>query len=119
LVFLSGCSHPTLCTIEENKRGKHVKTFVIDMREKELVAGPWVQNNVESGASKLIPIPSPINGVIVVGNTTITYLTGTGNIQSLIMKRTIITAYSMIDTDASRILLGNLIDIMNLMVTVT
>jgi len=106
--FLHGCPRPTLCMLHEDNRGnRHIKTFVVDMRDKELISGPWTQNNVEHGASLLIPVPSPTNGVILVGQTTITYLSGTGNVQSVAIQQTQIRTYGSINSDGTRYLLGD------------
>jgi DNA damage-binding protein 1 len=106
--FLHGCVRPTICILyEDNRMNRHIKTSVIDMREKELAPGPWTQTNVEHGARLLIPVPSPTNGVILVGETTITYLSGTGNVQSVAMQNTQICSFGIINSDGSRFLLGD------------
>ena len=92
---------------EDSRTNRHVKTYVIDMREKELAPGPWPQSNVESGARLIIPVPSPTMGAIVVGETTITYFSGTGNVQSVAIQRTQLCSYGSIDSDGSRYLLGD------------
>ncbi len=56
--FLHGQDMPTLAVLyEDNKQKRHVKTYVINLKEKELVKGPWSQPNVESGASLLHSLP--------------------------------------------------------------
>lgn len=108
LKFLHGCPRPTICILFEDNRGaRNLKTYVLDMRDKELTQGPWQQNNVEHGAHLLIPVPSPTNGVIVVGETTVTYLSGTGSVQSVAIEGTHIVTYGMIDADGSRYLLSD------------
>ena len=86
---------------------RHIKTYVVDMREKELTPGPWAQSNVEHGARMLIPVPSPTNGVLLIGETTITYLSGTGNLQSVAIQHTQICSYGAINADGTRYLLGD------------
>ena len=106
--FLYGCARPTVCILyEDNRMHRHIKTLVIDMRDKELVRGPWTQPNVEHGARLLIPVPSPTNGVILIGETTISYLSGSGDVQSVAMQSTQICAYGTINSDGSRYLLGD------------
>lgn len=108
LKFLYGCPRPTICMLyEDSRNNRHIKTFVVDMREKELAPGPWAQSNVEHGAKLLIPVPSPTNGVIIVGETTITYLSGTGNVQSVAIQHTQICSYGAINSDGTRYLLGD------------
>jgi hypothetical protein len=49
---------PTLAVLyEDNKQKRHVKTYVINLKDKELAKGPWSQPNVESGASLLHSLP--------------------------------------------------------------
>ena len=106
--FLHGCPRPTVCILyEDNRNHRHLKTSVVDMRDKELAPGPWAQSNVEHGARLLIPVPSPTNGVILVGETTITYISGTGNVQSVALQSTQICCYGTIEKDGSRYLLGD------------
>jgi DNA damage-binding protein 1 len=108
MTFLYGCARPTLCVLYEDARGnRNIKTYVIEQREKELMPGPWQQSNVEHGAQLLIPVPAPAGGVLVVGETTVTYLNGAGNVQSVAIEGTQILTYGMIDSDGSRYLLGD------------
>jgi DNA damage-binding protein 1 len=81
---------------------------VVDLRDKELLPGSWSQNNVDNLARLLIPIPSPSNGVVVVGETTILYTNGAGNIQSVAIQQTQVCTYCQIDADGSRYLLGDI-----------
>ncbi len=56
--FLHGQDLPTLAVLyEDNKQKRHVKTYIINLKDKELVKGPWSQPNVESGASLLHSLP--------------------------------------------------------------
>jgi hypothetical protein len=56
--FLHGQDMPTLAVLyEDNKQKRHVKTHVINLKDKELNKGPWSQPNVESGASLLLCLP--------------------------------------------------------------
>ncbi len=38
--------------------------------------GPWQQPHVDSGAEQLVPVPSPLGGVLVVGENAVSYLGG-------------------------------------------
>ena len=40
---------------------------------QELDDGPWHQANLEAGSSKIIPVPAPLGGAIVVGESVLTY----------------------------------------------
>jgi len=107
--FLYGYNRPVLCMLyEDNRNARHVKTYYIDSREKELVSGPWNQQNVDFSASYLIPVPAPIGGVLVIGMTTITYLQGSsGNLQTVEISPTQICAVGRIDNAGTRYLLGD------------
>lgn len=38
--------------------------------------GPWQQPHVDSGAQQLVPVPSPLGGVLVLGENAVSYLGG-------------------------------------------
>ena len=64
-----------LCLLQD-QHGRHVKTYEISLRDKELTKGPWKQDNVETEASMLIAVPSPYGGALIVGQESITYHKG-------------------------------------------
>lgn len=110
LKFIYGCSRPTICILhEEHRKGRHITTFTLDLRDRELIQGPWSQKYVDQTAKFLIPVPSPTNGVIVVGENLISYVSGSGSgdVQSAVMGNTEICSYGRIDKDGSRYLLGD------------
>ena len=79
MVFLHGHSKPTLCLLHADDDGhKKIETFVVEVRDKELIAGPWKHTTVDSGAHTLIPVEGS-GGVVVVAETTITYYGGSNN----------------------------------------
>ena len=41
---------------------------------QEFVEGPFSQNNLDPGASMIIPVPGPTGGLIVVGESVIMYV---------------------------------------------
>lgn len=106
--FIHGCSRPTLCLLyEDNRRTRHVKTIAIDMREKTSITSSLQRDNVEFTACMLIPVPSPINGVLVVGINTITYVSAAGVVQTVEISPALPTTYCQIDPAGSRYLIGN------------
>lgn len=129
--FLYGYPRPTICLLYEDNRGsRHLVTHSIDLRERELVEGPWSQTNVEFGARLLIPVPIKYGGgVVLIGQSTITYLShpvnradsqnrhqtlgsnaGTVFQTSVGISRTHITSYCLIednDENICRYLLGD------------
>lgn len=58
--FLHGCTNPTLIVIHQDVNGRHIKTHEINMRDKEFMKIAWKQDNVETEATMLIPVPSPL-----------------------------------------------------------
>ncbi|XP_053613345.1 DNA damage-binding protein 1 [Plodia interpunctella] len=109
LEFLHGCCNPTLILIHQDLNGRHIKTHEINLREREFMKIPWKQDNVETEASILIPVPSPIGGAIVIGQESIVYHDG----QSYVavappqIKSTPIVCYCRVDTRGLRYLLGD------------
>lgn len=74
--FLHGCVNPTIILIHHDLNGRHVKTHEISLREKEFLKIAWKQDNVESEASIIIPVPSPLCGAIIIGQESILYHDG-------------------------------------------
>lgn len=108
--FLHGCSNPTIILIHQDYNGRHIKTHEINLRDKEFIKVPWKQDNVETEASILIPVPSPLGGAIVIGQESIVYHDG----QSYVavappqIKLTPINCYCRVDTRGLRYLLGDI-----------
>lgn len=75
--FLHGCANPTIILIHQDVNGRHVKTHEISLREKQFVKIPWRQDNIETDASIIIPVPSPLEGAIIIGQESIMYHDGT------------------------------------------
>eukprot|EP01105_Mastigella_eilhardi_P017926 TRINITY_DN4133_c0_g1_i1.p1 TRINITY_DN4133_c0_g1~~TRINITY_DN4133_c0_g1_i1.p1 ORF type:complete len:1128 (+),score=278.84 TRINITY_DN4133_c0_g1_i1:36-3419(+) len=92
---------------QDHKDARHVKTYELNLRKKTMTDGPWSLANVESGTTMLIPIPQPLGGVIVVGEQTITYHSGTtdGGYKSHSIPATAMLVNGRIDADGSRHLL--------------
>lgn len=77
VAFLHGCSKPTIAVLhQDTKEARHVKTYEIDLKTKDLVAGPWAQSDLEGGTSRVIPVPAPLGGAILLGETVIVYVNG-------------------------------------------
>lgn len=74
--FLYGCVNPTLIVIHQDINGRHIKTHEINLRDKEFMKVAWKQDNVETEATMLIPVPSPLGGAIVIGQESIVYHDG-------------------------------------------
>ena len=112
--FLHGTSKPTIAVLYiDTKDAVHIKTYEIGLREKEFISSPWAQNDLEGGSNKIIPVPAPIGGVIVLGEETIVYLNKRDDETDVFLKainipeRASIVCYGAIDPDGSRYLLGD------------
>ena len=103
MVFLHGLPKPSLAMLyEDSKEGRHLKTYEVLLREKDLSDGPWPQVNVEAGATMLVAIKS--GGVLVIGETSITYLSGS-DFKAIAVPFMVVRACEPIDD--SRFLLGD------------
>lgn len=108
LVCLHGQTQPTICMLYEDERAtRHIKTYIPNFKDKTMTPGTWSQSNVENGASLLIPVPAPLNGVIVVGRGMIVYHNGT-EFKAVKIQPTVIETYSRLENDGKRYLLGDM-----------
>ncbi|RUS91294.1 hypothetical protein EGW08_000908 [Elysia chlorotica] len=110
MAFLYGCQTPTVALIYQDQSGRHVKTYEISLREKNFQKGPWKQENVETMAAMLIPVPEPFGGCVILGQESITYHNGDNYIAiaPAQIKLSPINCYGKVDANGSRYLLGNL-----------
>lgn len=108
--FLHGCANPTVILIHQDLNGRHVKTHEISLRDKEFVKIPWKQDNVETEASILIPVPSPLCGAIVIGQESILYHDGNTPVivAPSVIKQSTIICYAKVDASGLRYLLGDM-----------
>eukprot|EP01114_Cavostelium_apophysatum_P022802 TRINITY_DN8377_c0_g1_i1.p1 TRINITY_DN8377_c0_g1~~TRINITY_DN8377_c0_g1_i1.p1 ORF type:complete len:965 (-),score=280.18 TRINITY_DN8377_c0_g1_i1:487-3381(-) len=116
--FLHGMTKPSIAILYQEKESRHVKTYEVNVRDKELPEITALRlPNVENGASLLIPLPLPLGGVAVIGETTITYHSATTT-KSIAMSPTIVKAFAKVDVDASRAryLLGDHLGILYMLV---
>jgi len=61
---------------QDSQDARHVKTYKVQMKEKDFGEGPWLQSNLDNGAGLLIPVPLPLGGAIIIGEQTIVYYNG-------------------------------------------
>lgn len=110
LDFLHGCPNPTIILIHQDMNGRHIRTHEISLKEKEFVKMPWKQDNVETEASMVIPVPEPLCGAIVIGQESILYHDGTTYfaVAPPIIEQSTIVCYARVDTNGSRYLLGDM-----------
>ncbi|KAK4488128.1 hypothetical protein RD792_003870 [Penstemon davidsonii] len=114
--FLYGCPKPTIAVLyQDNKDARHVKTYAVTLKDKDFVEGPWSQNNLDNGAELLIPVPSPLCGVLIIGEETIVYCSASA-FKAIPIRLSITRAYGRVDTDGSRYLLGDHNGLLHLLV---
>ncbi|KAL9892987.1 DNA damage-binding protein pic [Glossina fuscipes fuscipes] len=108
--FLYGCINPTIIVIHKDNDGRHVKTHEINLREKEFTKIAWKQDNVETEATMLIPVPTPLGGAIVIGRESIVYHDGNSYhaVAPSTFKQSTINCYARVDSKGQRYLLGNM-----------
>ncbi len=58
--------------------------------QQELCEGSWSQQNLDAGAALVIPVASPLGGALVVGESVVTYLSGSQSSRSAALKQTIV-----------------------------
>ncbi|PFX32002.1 DNA damage-binding protein 1 [Stylophora pistillata] len=94
----------------KDPHGRHVKTYEIVLRDKEFSKGPWKQDNVEVEASRVIAVPEPLGGALIIGQESITYHKGANYhaIAPPALKQSTITCYGKIDANGSRYLMGDM-----------
>ena len=99
--FLHGCAQPTIVLLHQDNNGRHVKTHEISLKDREFVKVPWKQDNVESEASMLIPVPDPYGGCIIIAAESIVYHNGSyfQAIAPQNMQQSTIICYARIDKD--------------------
>lgn len=86
-------SLPTLAILyQDAHEDRHVTTYVINARANTKAAGTIARMNVEPGANILVPIPSPYNGLLVVGEQSIMYLQPLHTPVTIYMEATVIKA---------------------------
>ncbi|GLT67385.1 hypothetical protein SLA2020_396990 [Shorea laevis] len=114
--FLYGCSKPTIVVLyQDNKDARHIKTYEVSLKDKDFVEGPWAQNNLDNGASLLIPVPPPLCGVLIIGEETIVYCSANA-FKAIPIRPSITKAYGRVDADGSRYLLGDHAGFLHLLV---
>jgi DNA damage-binding protein 1 len=110
VAFLYGCDEPTICVLfENNEYARYVKTYVVDVRDRQLLSGEAAPVKVDDNATMIIPVPAPAKGYLVIAQRTITYMNKNGaGMQSTVMGAKQFTAFGTIDEDGSRFLLGDM-----------
>ncbi|XP_050444479.1 DNA damage-binding protein 1 [Adelges cooleyi] len=108
--FLYGCANPTILVIHQDTMGRHIKAKELSIKDKEFVKTPWKQENVETEASIIIPVPEPLCGAIVIGRESVLYHNGSFfiAISPPVIKQSTIICYTRVDPEGTRYLLGDM-----------
>ncbi|KAK3268005.1 DNA damage-binding protein 1 [Cymbomonas tetramitiformis] len=116
MAFLHDTAKPTIAVLyEDPKEQRHVKTYEVNLKEKEFNEGPWCQSHLDGGSSMIIPVPAPLGGVVIIGERTILYLNSPAEgeprdkpyVKASPMRVTITKAFGKVDPDGSRWLLSD------------
>ncbi|WZZ43295.1 hypothetical protein YC2023_039554 [Brassica napus] len=71
--FLYGCDVPTVAVLCQDAEGAHAKTYYVSQTGSVPVTGPWTRDNIDQSAGLLIALPTPLCGVLIVGEELIVY----------------------------------------------
>jgi DNA damage-binding protein 1 len=108
-LHISG-ANPTVAFVYQETNSRNVKTYEINVKEKEFAKGPWKQDGVESEASILIAVPEPFGGALIVGQESICYHNGEKYVAVAPpqLRESTVTCYCKIDPNGARYLLGDM-----------
>jgi DNA damage-binding protein 1 len=86
-------SLPTLAILYQDAHdGRHVTSYVINVRANTKAAGTIARTTVEPGANLLVPVNAPYKGLVVIGEQSIVYLQPMNNPITTYMEATVIKA---------------------------
>jgi DNA damage-binding protein 1 len=107
VVFLHGRRKLTISVLSRDSEDVHnVRTFEISLADQDMRQGPWGRVNVDPGAVRLIPMPEPYGGVIVVAEQSLTYVKGEDEPVTVAVEPAFIKSFGRVDADGARFLLG-------------
>lgn len=85
-----------------------IATYLFDLKHKELRPGPWKFDDLEYGSHRLIAVPQPRGGVLVIADTSMFYYNHKKKARCAIaMKPTRLTCHCGIDEDGFRFLFAD------------
>jgi len=98
--------NPTIAVLfQDTKQSRHIKTYQINVEEKQFRDGPFQQLNLLSTTRFLIPVPASLGGLLVISSETVTYHSGSQFKAIAFEHPTQITCHEVID--GNRWLLGD------------
>ncbi|OIT04074.1 dna damage-binding protein 1 [Nicotiana attenuata] len=120
LKFLYGCQNPTIVVLyQDNNDARHVKTYEVPLEDDRLTERRkylWALNNLDNGASLLIPVPQPVFGVLIIGEKAIVYCDASAVNDTYPIGRGLHSIRAYAQVDAYRYLLGDRIGGLHLLV---
>lgn len=111
--FLHGFEKPTLCILYEAiKDVRRISTYTVDSRMKVLNRGPWQPKNIDPETTYMLPVQSPMKGVVLFAKSSVSYIavvgdTAHGNTQTIGVKPMFVTSVSRIDDRGTRYAVGD------------
>jgi DNA damage-binding protein 1 len=110
IVFLHGCKKPTIALLSRDAENcVHVKTFAISVADQDMAAGNWSHHDLDASSVRMIAMPAPYCGVVVVADQSISYVSGAHGEKSVSVPvdPMFVRAIGQVDEDGSRFLLGD------------
>lgn len=101
-------TEPTLLVLYDDSLGRrYLQTFTIDIKNRQLLPGDIVMDHFEPDANMLISMPAAVGGVVLIAGKFIRYLKPNQPPIAIGIRPSTINSYSIMNTDGSRILLGD------------
>nr|XP_016437271.1 PREDICTED: DNA damage-binding protein 1-like [Nicotiana tabacum] len=120
LKFLYGCQNPTIVVLyQDNNDARYVKTYEVPLEDDRLTERRkflWALNNLDNGASLLIPVSQPLCGVLIIGEKAIVYCDASAVNDTYPIGRGLHSIRTYGQVDAYRYLLGDRIGRLHLLV---
>lgn len=107
IVFLHNCKRPTMAVLwEDYGQQRHVHTYEINMKSRELSDGPFVEADLDNACAMLIPVQHAC-GVLVPGGVGVVFLSDATTC-SVSTSCSLMKTFCSIGDDGSRYLLGDI-----------
>ncbi|CAI2170756.1 4366_t:CDS:10 [Funneliformis geosporum] len=107
MVLLHNTDLPTIAILHEDSKERcHIKTYTINLKEKEFVDGPWKLNDIDDTSNLLVSVPK--GGILIVQSKTIVYYDGNFKARQIDLEfPTAARGIAAVDDDGSRYLIGD------------
>ncbi|POG81286.1 uncharacterized protein OCT59_022028 [Rhizophagus irregularis] len=107
MVLLYNTELPTIAILyEDSKNQCHIKTYRINLKEKECIDNPWKLTNIDDTSNLLVAVPK--GGFLIVQSKTIIYYDGNFRPRQIDLEfPTAARGIAAVDDDGSRYLIGD------------